>query len=237
MDEAALLKAIDFPKSTHVLRTFPFNKIEPRLNPKQKALLSEQIISRSIKIVAVIQTDNTNIESFEDEKERYTSIQFFSMQIKQLSKAKEIYKVFAALMPYPLVILFSDNVHTRWIFAMHEKKKDGFYKVKDIYEISECVSIEDVQEKLTFTALSHHNLKRFYQTWLEQLLSYDLSNTYNVERSVTLENNTLAQLKVLEKEIKYHVDLAKKESQLNKKIEYQLAANELKQKKQVLLTE
>lgn len=235
MNEARLLKAMGFPKATQIMKTLPYNQMENKLTSAQKKIISDHVVSRGIRILATIQTSNTNINVFESESERYDSIVFLAVNVKDLKKSAQIYKVFMSIMPNPLVILFFNENRTKWIFALHEKKKDGYLKMKDMYEISETVTLEQVQEKVHFESLQNQHLKAFYRSWIEQLLSLELYTSYQVNRSVTLEKNILQQLRVLENEITYYVDQAKKESQLNKRIEHQLKANELKQKKQCLI--
>lgn len=228
MNEEQFLKAIQFPKETHFLRTFPYNKMEGRLTATQKKIISEHVVSRGIRILAVIQENNTNIQKFEDENVRYDSIQFFFIKVKQLKKAVDVYKVFASIMPSPLVILFSDENKTKWVFATHEKKKDLTLAIQDVYEISEDVTIDQVEQQLRFDQLTKTDLKAFYQSWIEKMLEMELQEKYGVNREISIENNLLQQLKVMDEQIEYLVGQAKREKQMNKRIALQLEANQLK---------
>ncbi|TSI07648.1 DUF4391 domain-containing protein [Lysinibacillus sp. BW-2-10] len=235
MNEEQFLKAIQFPKETYFLRTFPYNKIEGRLTAAQKKVISEHVVSRGIRILAIIQENNTNIRKFEDEKERYDSIQFFSIKVKQLKKAVDVYKVFANIMPNPLVILFSDEKNTKWVFATHEKKKDLTLAIQDVYEISEDVTIHQVEQQLSFDQLTKTDLKEFYRSWIEKMLEMELQAKYGVTKPVFLENNMLQKLKVMDEQIEYLVGQAKREKQMNKRIALQVEANKLKVDKQALI--
>lgn len=235
MNEEEFLKAINFPKETHFLKTFPYNKIEGRLTAVQKKVISENVVSRGIRILAVIQENNTNIRKFEDEQERYDSTQFFYIKVKQLKKAVDVYKVFANIIPNPLVILFSDEKNTEWIFATHEKKKDLTLSLKDLYEITEDVTIDRVEKQLSFDQLTKTDLKSFYHSWIEKMLEIELQSKYGVTKPVFLENNILQQLKVMDEKIEYLVGQAKREKQMNKRIALQVEANKLKADKQALI--
>jgi len=235
VDEEQFLKAIHFPKETHFLRTFPFNKIEGQLTATQKKVISENVVSRGIRILAVIQENNTNINKYEDEKVRYDSIQFFYIKVKQLKKAVDVYKVFAYIMPNPLVILFIDEKDTKWIFATHEKKKDLTLAIKDVYEISEDVTIDKVEHHFSFNQLTKTDLKAFYQSWIEKMLGIELHSKYGVKKPVVLENNMLQQLKNIDEKTEYIIGLAKREKQMNKRIALQVEANKLKVDKQALI--
>lgn len=235
MNEEQFLKAIHFPKETHFLRTFPYNKMEGRLTIAQKKVITENVVPRGIRILAVIQESNTNIRKYEDEKVRYDSIQFFSIKVKQLKKAIDVFKVLANIMPNPLVILFIDEKYTKWIFATHEKKKDLTLVIKDVYEISEDVTIDKVEHHLSFDQLTKTDLKVFYQSWIENILEIELQSKYGVTKPVFLENNMLQKLKIIDGKIEYLIGLAKREKQMNKRIVLQVEANKLKADKKALI--
>ncbi|KML11175.1 hypothetical protein VL07_11330 [Bacillus safensis] len=235
MNEAQLLKSIGFPKTIQIMKTLPYNQMENKLTPAQKKVISEHVVSRGIRILAMIQTSNTNIDTFESETERYDSIVFLAINVKDLKKAVQIYKVFMSIMPNPLVILFFDGVRTRWVFTTHEKKKDGFLACRALYEIQEVVTLQNVEEQLYFENLNKTNLKTFYESWLEQLLQLELQARYNIYITISLKNNLLAKLVLMDTKIHDYVKQAKKETQLNKCVELQQAANKLKHQKQTLI--
>lgn len=235
MNESQLLKAISFPKATQILKTLPYNQMENKLTTAQKKIISEHVVSRGIRILATIQTSNTNIDVFESETERYDSIVFLAVNVKELKKSVQIYKVFMSIMPNPLVILFFDETRTKWVFTTHEKKKDGLLASKTLYEVQEIVTLQQVEEQLNFENLNKTNLKTFYESWLEQLLQIELQSRYNIYSPVSLQNNVLEKLVVMEVQIDDYVKQAKKETQLNKRIELQQAANKVKLAKQALI--
>lgn len=237
MNEAQLLKAIGFPKATQIMKTLPYNQMENKLTSAQKKMISDYVISRGIRILATIQTSNTNIDVFESETERYDSIVFLAVNVKDLKKSAQIYKVFMSIMPNPLVILFFDEKQTRWVFSTHEKKKDGFLVSKSLYEIQEGVSLEAVEKGLRFDIFDKANLKTLYESWGERLLQLELQARYNVYTAVSLKDNLLEKLVVMDAQIDEYVKQAKKESQLNKRMELQQAANKMKKQKAKLLEE
>ncbi|WP_249856488.1 DUF4391 domain-containing protein [Bacillus safensis] len=235
MNEAQLLKAIGFPKATQIMKTLPYNQIENKLTSAQKKIISEHVVSRGIHILAKIQTNNTNIEVYENEIERYDSIVFLAINVKGIKKSAQIYKVFMGIMPNPLVVLFFDEMRTKWIFSTHEKKKDGFLASKVLYEIQEVVTLQKVEEQLCFDNFNKTNLKTFYESWLEQLLQIEIQARYNIYTSVSLQNNVLENLVIMDSQIDDYVKQAKKETQLNKRVELQQAANKVKLAKKALI--
>lgn len=235
MNEGQLLKAISFPKATQIMKTLPYNQVENKLTTAQKKVISEHVVSRGIRILATIQTNNTNIKVFESETERYDSIVFLAINVKDLKKSAQIYKVFMSVMPNPLVILFFDGTRTKWIFATHEKRKDSFLVIKALYEVQEVVTLEKVQQQLNFNHFNKTNLKTLYESWLEQLLQIELEARYNIYTPISLQNNLLEKIIIMDTQIDDYVKQAKKETQLNKRIELQQAANKVKLIKQTLI--
>jgi len=235
MNESQLLKAIGLPKSTHVLKTLPYNQLEKRLTAAQKKVISEQVVARGMRILASIQENNTNIEAFESEIERFDAIVFLAVHLKNIKKATQVYKVLMSVMPNPLIILFYDDEQTKWLFSTHEKKKDGYLVSKELYEINEAVTIIQVKKQLNFDDLNKSNLKTLYETWIERLLQIELQIRYNIYAPVTLKNNILEKLIVMDGKINSYVKQAKKEAQLNKRVELQQAANKVKLQKQELI--
>lgn len=235
MNETQLLKAIGFPKTTQILKTLPYNQMENKLTAAQKKIISEHVVARGIRILAMIQTNNTNIEAFESETERFDSIVFLAIHVKDLKKSGQIYKVFMSVMPNPLVILFFNDEQTRWIFSTHEKKKDGYLMSKSLYEVQNKVSLQMVEEQLRFDSLQKTNLKDFYESWLERLLQLELQARYNIYKPVSLQDNLLEKIVVMDAQIDDYVKQAKKETQLNKRVELQQAANKVKEQKAKLI--
>lgn len=235
MNEAQLLKVIGFPKATQILKTLPYNQMENKLTSVQKKIISDHVVSRGIRILATIQTSNTNIDIFESETERYDSIIFLAVNVKDLKKSSQIYKVFMSIMPNPLIILFFDGMRTKWVFSTHEKKKDGFLTSKSLYEIQEMVPLQKVEEQLRFDSLDKANLKTVYESWLGRLLQLELQARFNIYTPVSLQNNLLEKLVIMDAQIDDYVKQAKKETQLNKRIELQQVANKIKLEKQALI--
>lgn len=235
MNESQLLKAISFPKATQILKTLPYNQMENKLTTAQKKIISEHVVARGIRILAMIQTNNTNIEAFESETESFDSIVFLTIHVKDIKKSAQIYKVFMSVMPNPLVILFFNGEQTRWIFSTHEKKKDGYLMSKSLYEVQDKVSLQMVEEQLRFDSLQKTNLKDFYESWLERLLQLELQARYNIYKPVSLQDNLLEKIVVMDAQIDDYVKQAKKETQLNKRVELQQAANKVKEQKAKLI--
>lgn len=236
MNEEQLLSSIKLPKSTYVLRTFPYNKIEPHLNAAQKKMMAENVIARGIRLLAVISPNNTNIPKYEDEKVWFEEIHFYWIQIKNLKKSLAIYKIFAKIMPYPLVILFTDGKLSRWVLTAHTKQKQThFLSIEQIYEFDESITFEEIVNGLDFQKMENLNLRTVYESWIKQLLQVELKYKYGIVQDVSLDHNLLQQLKDLDRRIAQLVNEARRERQMNKRIALQLEAEKLKSAKRALM--
>lgn len=235
MGEKEILQALELPKETHILRTFPFNRLAPRFETKDRKFFQALVVPHGVRLLATINTNTTNIPAYEDEQTVYQGIHYFQIKMKDVKSAKRIYRMIAEAMPYPLLIRFVTNKEVLWIGAIHEKiKKTGLLKVQDVYS-----SNSEIDEKLYLTnwAFSYadtYNLKAFYENLLNQMVQIELRENYQAVTKKAFANNIvqLNTIKTLEKEITFCISKAKKENQMNKRIEWQMKANQLKEKKQ-----
>lgn len=121
MGEKEILQALELPKETHILRTFPFNRLAPRFEMKDKKFFQALVEPHGVRLLATINTNTTNIPSYEDEQKVYQEIHYFQIKMKDVKGAKRIYRMIAEAMPYPLLIRFVTNKEILWIGAIHER--------------------------------------------------------------------------------------------------------------------
>ncbi|MDN6290090.1 MAG: DUF4391 domain-containing protein [Tetragenococcus koreensis] len=235
MNEKEVLNDLGFPAETRVLRTFPYNKIEPLLTTKQKRLFNDTVVSRSIRILASINSINSNIPKYEDEDVRYEEIHFFTIQVKRHRYNTQFYKIFQKLMPYPLIILFYDEDGKEIMMADTIKVDNGSLSVYKLYKSNRELSCEKYLRALHFSKQETIHLYGFYTSLIQSLVNAELKERYHTESDDVLRENRLEKIKEIEKEIDGLVNKAKKESQLNKRIELQLQVNQLKETKEKLI--
>lgn len=236
MTEEEILKKLNLPKSTWVLRTFPYNKLATQLNSRQQNVCSEGLESRGIRLLATINPMNTNIPKFEDEHVRFEEIHLFQIKVTSLKYCKDIYKILAEIMPYPLLILFSHEDKYQWIAATHGKLEHSILlKVEKMYQSSLEIPIDVYLNHLAFQNMNTLDLKNYYGMFIKQIVDTELQERYQVKTTHIHNENLLEKIKQLDKEISQLVNQAKKEKQMNKRIALQVEANKRKQQKQKLL--
>src|SRR5699024_11019371 len=173
--------------------------------------------------------------AYEDEQKVYQEIHYFQIKMKDVKSAKRIYRMIAEAMPYPLLIRFVTSKGILWIGAIHERvEKTGLLKMQDVFS-----SNPEIDEKLyltnwAFSRADTYNLKAFYENLLNQMVQIELKERYEAVTDQELTDNIVKLDKIiaLEKEIDFYISKAKKETQMNKRIEWQMKANTLKEKKE-----
>ncbi|WP_186668806.1 DUF4391 domain-containing protein [Sporosarcina sp. BP05] len=229
MDEKEVLESLNLPKSTHVLRTFPYVKLATQFTADEKKVFSEVVEARGVRLLATINPKTTNITAYEDEETSYQEIHLFKIKVNQLTRAERIYKIIAEAMPYPLIIMFEANDHVKWISATHKKiAKTGLLKMDKLFTTDLTIPIERYLEKWAFAMSDTYNLKTYYDHFIQQILQVELQQNYQIHAESSNGMERLEEIKDLEKQIADYVAKAKREVQMNKRIEWQTKANELK---------
>lgn len=235
MKEEEILTTLNLPKESWTLRTFPFNQLEKQLTLPQRKLFQERIVPRGIRILATISERNTNILKYESETEKYEEIILFQIKVNQLSKVKDIYKTLASVMPYPLIIIFNCENRYKIIMSKHEKTDNGYLRVTNILETTETKNLNAYLCAAEMINLDKTSLKTLYLDMMAKFVAAESKEKYDTP----IEGNKVELLELvmkLDKEIQQLVNKAKKEPQLNRRIEYQLKANKLKEERAKYLT-
>ena len=235
MKEEEILTILNLPKESWTLRTFPFNQLEKQLTLSQRKLFQERIVARGIRILATISERNTNILKYESETEKYEEIILFQIKVNQFNKVKDIYKTLASLMPYPLIILFNSEDSYKIVMSEHEKTDNGYLKGTNILETTETINLNAYLSSANLDALDKTSLRTFYLDMMAKFVAAESKEKYDA----SIEDNKVELLELvmkLDKEIQQLVNKAKKEPQLNRRIEYQLKANKLKEEREKYLT-
>ena len=235
MKKEEILTTLNLPKESWTLRTFPFNQLEKQLTLPQRKLFQERIVPRGIRILATISERNTNILKYESETEKYEEIILFQIKVNQFNKVKDIYKTLASVMPYPLIILFNNEDSYKIIMSEHEKTDNGYLRVTNMLETTVTINLNRYLSSANLNGLDKTSLKTVYLDMMARFVAAESKEKYDA----SIEGNKVELLELvmkLDKEIQQLVNKAKKEPQLNRRIEYQLKANKLKEERAKYLT-
>ena len=238
MEEKEILKVLGLPKETYVLRTFPFNRLAPRFTVNDKKFFQEVVETHGVRLLATINAKTTNIPVYEDGETVYQEIHLFQVMVKDLKWAKRIYRIIAEAMPYSLFIRFIAGYKTKWIGAIHQKvEKTGLLKMQKVYSTNPGIDEGEYLKSWAFSQNDKYHLKAFYENLLQQIVRIELKETYGYDAELGLAKGTahLEAIEALDKEIASCITKAKKEPQMNKRIEWQMEANKLKAKKEKMI--
>ena len=201
-----------------------------QLTLPQRKLFQERIVARGIRILATISERNTNILKYESKKEKYEEIILFQIKVNQFNKV-----TLASVMPYPLIIIFNCEDRYKIIMSEHEKTDKGYLRVTNILETTETENLNTYLSSANLDALDKTSFRTFYLDMMAKFVAAESKEKYDA----SIEDNKVELLELvmkLDKEIQKLVNKAKKEPQLNRRIEYQLKANKLKEERAKYLT-
>lgn len=237
MSSSEVLKQLQLPKASFIERNFPFSVLEKQLTANEKKQFQKDVESRGMRILATLKEETTNISSYEDEVVRFDEIQLIQIKLNEWTEAamKRVYHILSSKIPYPLVIRFIKEEQVRWALATQTKvHQQDRLKIKELHLSAEEIEEEQLLSAWNFERAPHYNLKELHTEWTQSLIQLTLSTQHGIEEIEENPEQLLQQLEELDREIAHYVNLAKKESQLNRRIDYQMKATELKQQKQAM---
>ena len=238
MDETVILNELSIPKDAWFLRNLPFNQLAQRLTPKQRKLCEETIESYGIRILATITPKNTKIPSYEDENEKYEEIHLYAIKLKAWQKQKELYRIFAQIIPYPLVIIFHQGEKREWVLAKHHRHANEINLVVDkIYQSNQNIHQHQYNEKFNFNNINKTNLRTLNHSLIERMVAIELKESFQVDSQEIASEKHLARLQEIDVQIAKLQKQAQKEMQMNQRLPLHLNIHELKQEKEQLMKE
>ncbi|WP_423479839.1 DUF4391 domain-containing protein (plasmid) [Ligilactobacillus salivarius] len=228
METKNIIKWWNFPSATIINKNLPKTQIYPYIKKvEDKKLLQDSV--QSIYILANIQTNNTHIEVYEDNKELYQEIQFFYVKMKKKDESKKVYKLLAHLIPYPLVVLIDESKNFSIYTGRFEKLSNGFLKLVSIYAspFYKADDLKEVLKQLSLADFPKNNMKEFYDGLRDKIVTITVKVQYGEEvDNITSEKKD--QLDNLQNQIEHLRKCIKKERQLNRKIDMQMKLKKLK---------
>lgn len=199
-------------KQTIVDRIIPKNQLYTLLSvTNEKKLVRTQL--EKLHWLASFKPSKIKVPATDDISE----IEVFFAEVYDLNQAKKIFKIIGKIIPYPLVILFTDSEKYLLMGANYSSKKSGFLTVDKLIS-SPVYSEEKVKEivsEIDWNSFMAINLGTYYKGILNfiSLTNFSkegmsLDNVRNPEKVLTLKQ-----------EIKGLENRAKQENQLKLKID------------------
>lgn len=215
--------------------TKAFFKRNFELTTKEKALLDDVNMITSIEWVASLSPATSNINLYKDDDFLYEEVQVITIKSEATNFDKSYFKIIDLIqkyIPYPiLAILYTDS---QFIMNTCDKKinrNDSSLRTIDKSYHTEIIRLAEPTEaqqsflnSLRFAALDKTNLKTFYDSYTQRIAALQMaaikgSFTPRTQSRTAIDVENLERIATLEKEIAALQNLAKKETQLNQRIE------------------
>lgn len=212
------------------------------LNSKEKQQLTSWIDRVVLAFLLAPQT--INIHPYQDEDKRYDNVSFVTVSLKEDKTLKQIQQLGYFLhdvLPNPTIFLFTYGEKVVVCTALKRKNKvDEKKSVIEELRLSSWLNMEIVEEttkqfletihlsKLPFTSFFHFYSKFHYALELLEVAEKTGEFVQYEEEQLKDVQGIMAQISEVEAEIDKYRKMIKKETQFNRKAEYNVSIKKLK---------
>lgn len=192
----------------------------------------------------ILAPQNINIHPYVDDEKKYENVSFITVILKKELTMKQVEQLAEELheaLPNPTVFCFTYEENVLLCTALKRINKNNIKKaIVEEIRLSSWISLKDLDEKtelflenIHITSLSFSTFYHFYSDihYALQLLEVaeKTGQFISYKREELQEMKDLVdQITVIETEIELYRKLMKKESQFNKKVEYNMKLRALK---------
>jgi hypothetical protein len=205
------------------------------LTLSERNLLDDYSLVKGIDWIASISPSNSNVPEFSDNTSTFEEIQVIALEtgLEKLEKLQgRLTELVQKYIPYHLLLIVYDN--QRMVWNVCQKRININEPEKRVIEnrvVSEIIPIESPNEKqqrflkeLSFSKLEKINLKTLYEGYTQRIVALKTAEILGIYQPRTSERakEDLIQLEKIERmesEITGLVNQAKKEVQMNRRVE------------------
>jgi hypothetical protein len=228
METSKLISLLKVKRQTIIDRIIPKKQLYNILStPNEKNMVQKQLVK--LHWFASFKPSTIKVPA----NETITEVEILFAEIRDFNQAKKLFKIIGKVIPYPLIILFTDGEKYMFMGANYTSKKNGFFKIEKI--ISSPPHSEEKFKKIlteldwdSFLAI---DLGTYYKGILDFI---SLTNFFDGDIPI----NDLRQpegVLTIQQEIKALENKAKRENQLNLKIDILKQVDQKKEDLQRLL--
>ncbi|HAL83927.1 MAG TPA: hypothetical protein DCO83_18185 [Mucilaginibacter sp.] len=212
------------------------------LTSAERSLLDDYNIIEAINWVASIGPASSNIIAWKDEQYIYEEVQVITVQTTDNDferNKQKIAELIQKYIPYPILLcIYNDQAY---VFNTCDKKInqndssrrtiDKRYFTEDILRSEPNKNQQDFLNSFNFATLDKTNLQTFYNAYTQRIISLQVANLSGVFIPRT-QNRTqedllrLERIEELKKEIMSLQNQAKKETQLNQRVQLNVTIND-----------
>lgn len=235
MDLDKLFEITKLPKSTEQKLYIPKTAFYEHIKKYQEKMLLQDYV-QSIYLLAVINSENTNLHIYENAKVYFNEILFIHIEMKTANNEDRIFKIISKTIPYPLVVIMSYDKYSYIYTGKYEKRKtNNISSAKIVNSYKSKRYSEDGLERL-FGKINLGEFKKVYvkdvYEFIQGVILSETINNKNTKPSnetqiITAE--TKDKIDLLNKEINKYTRAVKNEDQINKRIPLQMHLYKLKE--------
>lgn len=180
---------------------------------KFKRIFIENV--EKIRYEYALTNDNTNIEKYIKENERYEEVHFIRIALRKKGKENTIAKLLHQLIPKGTVLKLEFNGEI--LLSIANKKINGNrISIEEIYNTNWLNKDNENLNKFNYENLNSTNMKTLYESLIEKIRIINLG-----QFSDDIKKGNLDLIEKLNKEIEELKILRKKETQTNRVVEIQ----------------
>lgn len=259
-----LYSMIEFPDSTTLNSRIPKKQLieNAQINTAGNKAIQEDI--ESITWAHTLKENTINIAPYqglvtiEDEEFEldYNEIAVLQVGLRNTSKVTKINEILHRAIPYPLLVIYSDNNNGNLLLSVATKRinktdhskmtVERFYKTDWLSESYFTSDGNSFLSSLSIKKQSFVNFYEFYMGWVAQFIQLEKSkylgeytsidHTSIDIRQAKTQAETLDKIALLESKLSALRQKIKQEDQINKKVELNIQAQSVKQELQTLKT-
>lgn len=242
-----LIAALELPASCRVDQRIPKKLLVENGAPTaaDKRNITEGI--EEIQWVASLKPSTIAVPEYRDEEREYLEIAVLHIALRQDAKATRIAELTHRAIPYPLVLLLTEQdqltlsmAHIRW--AQNEAGKvvlDGEPVAVSLNEQNASMDVLSAfLHTLSITRQPHANLRVLYQSWIDTLAAFQAAQITGVfaqsktEEQAAARRASLLACRELEQQIATLRVAATREKQLARQVALNLEIKQLQAKQQ-----
>lgn len=231
----SLLEALDLPSQARIDQRIPKKLLLENGAPTtaDKRLIQDGI--EELTWVAALKPTSIGVPSFKNDEREYLEIAVLTAELRPDAKRGRLTELLHRAVPYPVLLLETGNTAENVTFSLANKRNSQNEAGKTVLEAlhATLVPIEapllgEFKAALSLAANPRQDMYALYQGWLNCLMAWETSQItgkFDVSASaadVEMTRQALDEIAGMNKELSLAKAAAKKERQLNRRVELNL---------------
>lgn len=204
------MELFNLPSSCKVDKNIPKEIIYKNADAdeKFKRIFIENV--EKIRYEYALNNENSNIEKYIKDEERYNEVHFIRIILRKKGKEKIVSKLLHQLIPKGTIVIL-EYQNEIIISAVKKRVTNNKVIVDEVFISNWLDKYDNILQELNYKKLNSTNMKTLYESIIEKIRIITLS-----ENGQIIESKDIEILEELNKEIEELKALRKKETQINR---------------------